>query len=214
MLKIEAEIVEYLIAKWSPEVILLGGSRAANEETPSSDWDLYLIGNYSAKDCVPEQFAGHHLDVEVRPRSDVPGDVFRLFYGPIRSLKVLLDSSDHLGKRIVEQTRVAYERGPDPKSPEILDLDRSEMARIATKILSHSADPEACFTNLGLFHRMAVQFWFEKRRRWPLPPRRGLPIIRAEDPDFAKLLRQLTDDAPIEAKLKNCTRIQQEIWGT
>lgn len=214
MPKIEAEIVQYLIAKWSPEVILLGGSRAANEETPSSDWDLYLIGNYPAKDSVPEQFAGQHLDVEVRPRSDVPRDVFQLYYGPVRSLKVLLDSSDQLGRRIVEHTRAAYERGPTPKSPGTLDVDRSEMARIAAKILSHSADPEACFTNLGLFHRMALQLWFERRSRWPLPPHKGLPIIRTEDPEFAKLLRQLTDDVPIEVKLKNCARIQQEMWGT
>jgi len=214
VLKIEAEIVKYLVAKWTPEVILLAGSRATNEHTPSSDWDLYLIGNYPAKECVPEQYAGQHLDVEVRSRRDVPRDVFQIYYGPVRSLKVLLESSDQLGQRIVEQTRIAYERGPSRKAPETLDLERSEMARIAAKILSHSADPEACFTNLGLFHRMAIQLWFEKHRRWSLPPRKGLPIIRSEDPEFAKLLRQLADVTPIETKLKSCARIQQEIWGT
>lgn len=212
MLKIETKIVKYLLTKWSPEVILLGGSRACAEESPSSDWDLYLIGDYPGKDCVPEQFAGQHLDVEIRPRKDVPRDIFQLYYGPVRSLKVLLDNSDQLGRRIVEQTRLAYERGPTPKPPETLELDKAEMARIAAKILSHSADPEACFTNLGLFHRMAIQLWFEKRRRWSLPPRKGLPIIRSEDPRFAELLRQLTEEASIDTKLKNCAKIQEEIW--
>lgn len=195
-------------------MILLGGSRAAHEETPSSDWDLYLIGNYPTKDCFPENFESQHLDVEVRPRGEVRGDVFQLYYGPVRSLRVLLDGSDHLGKRIVEQTRIAYERGPLPKSPEALQLDQSEMARIVAKIFSHSADAEACFTNVGLFHRMALQFWFEKRRRWSLPPHKGLPIIRAEDPEFAKFLRQLTEDFPINSKVKICASIQQRIWGT
>lgn len=214
MLDIEAEILKYLVAKWSPQVVLLGGSRARGDTTAFSDWDLYLIGNYPTKDCFPEQFGGQHLDIEVRSRSDVPHDVFQLYYGPVQALKVLLDSSDQLGRRIVEQTRLVYERGPLPKSQGTLAADRNELARLVTKILSHSSDPEACFTNLGLFHRMAIQLWFEQRGRWSLPPHKGLPIIRSEDGHFAELLRELAEDNPIESKLEACARIQWEIWRT
>ncbi|MBN8551185.1 MAG: hypothetical protein J0M12_17870 [Deltaproteobacteria bacterium] len=214
MTHIETQIVQHLVEKWAPEVILLGGSRANAEETPSSDWDLYLIGNYPAKECAPEQFAGQHLDVEVRPRSDVAGDIFQLYYGPVRLLRVLLDSSDQLGSRIVEQTRIAYERGPTPKAPDAVEIDRVEMSRIAAKIISHSADPESCFTNLGIFHRMAIQLWFENRGRWSLPPHKGLPIIRSEDPEFASNLKQLTKDSPIASKFDSCATIQQKLWGT
>lgn len=209
----EAEIIKHLSAKWSPEVILLGGSRALGEQVPGSDWDLFLIGNYSSRDSFPDQLHGNHLDILLRPKSELQDGVLRIYYGPVRLLKVLKDNDTELGAKIVHQTKLAYENGPSAKAAKDFQIDQLEMARVATKISSHSTDAEACFASLGQFHRMAIQYWFERRLRWSLPPHVALPIIRKEDPEFASILTDIAGRAPIGTKMRACSKIQQMLWG-
>jgi hypothetical protein len=205
----ESDLTAHLTAKWQPEIILLGGSRALGEGTKSSDWDLYLIGNYPKRESYPEQYQGEHLDIQVRPRSDLPGNVLQIYYGPVQSLRVLKDCPAKLGKEIVEKTRLAYEQGPQPKSAKVVVEDRDEMSRLVAKITSYAADPEACFSHLGIFHRLAIQLWFEKRLRWSLPAHKALPIIRKDDAEFASNLKEISGDKEVAAKLRACTRIQE-----
>jgi len=210
----EAKIIAHLEQKWSPDLILLGGSRALNQHSVTSDWDLYLVGDYSERDSFPEQFDGEHLDVSIWPRRNLSGNVLRIYYGPVPTLRVLKESLDQLGSRIVEQTALAYRQGPDSKNKKALLLERDEMSRMIAKISSHLYDPEACFTNLGFFHRTAVQMWFETRGKWSLPPFKALPIIRIEDPEFALSLSILASEAEITQKLQSCMKIQDALWAS
>jgi hypothetical protein len=214
MTSIEEEIVDHLVVKWTPEVVLLGGSRATSENFIDSDWDLYLIGDYPQRKCFPEQFKGAHLDVELCPRRSVPDEIFRIFYGPISALRVLKESPDNLGARIVARTRQAYDEGPSERDQSEQEMDRVEMARVISKVITHSGDTEACFTHLGVFHRMAVQMWFERRKRWPLPAHKALPLIRREDPKFAGLLSEVAGNGEIDSKIEACRLLRKIIWGT
>jgi predicted nucleotidyltransferase len=210
----ETKIVEHLTAKWSPEVILLGGSRADGSETLGSDWDLYLVGPYASQEFFPERFRDEHLDVELRPPDSLPSDILKIYYGPVPWLRILKDNSENFGSRIVEATRKAHDVGPTPKNSDTLAMDRSEMERMVAKIAAHAIDSEACFTNLGFFHRMAIQFWFERNGRWSLPPHKALPIVRKEDPDFAENLKVVASADNIHSRIEACGKIQQKIWGT
>ncbi len=205
---LETLITRHLDQKWNPEIILLGGSRAAGQENSNSDWDLFLLGNYPACESYPEQYSEQHLDVQVRPLNEIENQVLKIYYGPVAALRVLKDRADRLGARIVESTKSAYQVGPEAKSQQSLELDRSEMLRFVAKLRSHASDPEACFTTLGFVHRLAIQIWFECQRRWSLPPHKALPIIRKEDPEFAKLLSLIAGDHSMQEKLHACSQIQ------
>jgi len=58
---IEARIIAHLDRKWSPELILLGGSRAVNQQSAISDWDLFLVGDYAERSGFPEQLEGNGI---------------------------------------------------------------------------------------------------------------------------------------------------------
>lgn len=175
---------------------------------------MFLIGNYPSKETFADQFQGEHLDIEVRSKDEIADDILQIYYGPVQFLKVLKDNSNELGKRIANKTRLEYERGPNPKTEKTLYNNQNEMARLLSKINTHSSDPNACFTNLGLFHRLSIQFWFELKNRWSLPVHKALPIIRTEDPKFGTLLQEIASSQSIEMKYQKCVEIQKLIWGS
>jgi hypothetical protein len=158
-------------------------------------------------------YEGEHLDVEVRPWEKITNKILTIYYGPVSSLRVLKDSSDADGEQIVLLTRIAYEKGPTKKNQEELQLDKSEMARLLSKIRTHAHDPESCFTTLGFFHRLALQCWFEKRGCWSLPPYKALPIVRKEDCLFAQCLEEIASGAEIGRKVIAGERAYSILWG-
>lgn len=190
---LEIELVQLLSNRWSPKLILLAGSRASGSHKENSDWDLYLLGEYSGQKSIPEQYAGQNLDVVIRPITDLNQSVLSTFYGPIPALRVLLDDEKLTGQQIVAATHAAYQRGSRDRDPNERRADQLELNRYISKILARRDDLESCFSTFARVHALAMQLWFYDRGLWPLPPHQALPLIRSEDPKFAAQLAAITN---------------------
>ena len=210
--EIERTIVARIRERWTKaEIILLGGSRASGENVASSDWDIFAIGNFDRRESEPDKVAGHNLDVILQPISSVKEGVLSTFYGLVRALRLLLDNRDQFGAQIVHAIKIAYDIGPGIRDAQEFQLDLNELSRFVAKIAGRQADPESCFSTLGRFHSLAVQMWFYKRERWPLPPHVALPLIRREDPNFAALLRVVATDTDHAKRVYGCEEITRAL---
>ncbi len=202
------ELITHLLRNYTPEVILLGGSRAKNAERASSDWDLYLIGNYTVKnEQCSEQFLGEHLDIALFPKSSLNGNVLRLFYGPVSDLKVLLDNEKCLGSQIVNNTRDAYAKKPNHLSTIQVKNKLNYLYRILSKIDGYKDTPEIYFFHLAQFYQTIIPYWFEFHSEWSVPAHYAIPIIKSRDSEFYKLLESLVNTSETQNQLITCQKI-------
>lgn len=204
----EHKLITHLQDKYKPEIILLGGSRAKNTERVDSDWDIYLIGDYKIEnEEISEEFLGEHLDIALFPKFCLKDKVIRLFYGPIRNLKVLLDNEDNLGLLIVESTEKASLNKPNLlTSLQILEKI-SYLNRILSKIEGYKDKPEVSFFHLAKFYQAAILFWFEFQGEWSMPVQYALPIIESIDPMFYNMLKSIITTTKIEEQIIECKKI-------
>jgi len=185
----ESDIVSYLIREFSPELILLGGSRSVHSERENSDWDLYLIGDYSEEnERVFRNLNGAHLDIALFPRHMLKDRVLKIYYGPLKSLRPILDNDSGDAAAIALATQTAYSRGPKPISAERLSELTEEASRLLSKIESYSKEPSVSQFHMGFFYQLILPAWFEIRGEWSVPAHIAIPLIRRADPDFASLL--------------------------
>ena len=204
----EQEIISYLIKKFSPEVILLGGSRAKNTQRDTSDWDIYLIGDYEiTNESIAEDFLGEFLDIALFPKSSLKDNVLKIFYGPLSTLKVLKDNSDNLGEQIIQSTKKAYLSGPKPLSSKDKIEKLAYLNRILSKTIGYKKDSKISFFHLAQFYREIFPFWFELENRWPLPVQYAIEEIKVNDLDLYNLLESLINEIKVDKKIEICTKI-------
>ena len=209
------DIVEHLHIKFAPIVILLGGSRATNTYLPRSDWDLYLIGEYPEEnEQAPEIFEDKELDISLFPLSRLREEdcVLKIFYGPVPNLRVLSDSKNDIGKKIVSATKSAYDRGPTPLSATDRERKLRYLSRILRKIDSYLSEPIVATFHIAFFYQAILPAWFELQNRWSVPVHQALPIIEGEDSEFVKILREMTH-GEISYKSKACHRALKHIFA-
>lgn len=184
----EQEILAFLDSKYQPDIVLLGGSREQNREQVDSDWDLYLIGDYSVVERFPQDFRGTDLDIAVYPRHSLVHDVLTIYFGPLPRLRLLKDTPEADGAQIVQATQAAYEKGPTPLKPE----ERAGLGYMLTRLLAKAErrlhNPMAAQFVLAEFYREVIPAWFQIQNRWSLPIAQALAEIEIADSEFASLL--------------------------
>lgn len=191
---LEPEIISYIAGEFSPESILLGGSRSIGQERPDSDWDLYLIGDYPhVNQRVARFYDGSHLDIALFPKISLEDNVLRIYYGPVKGLKVVVDNDAGGGQRIVDATEKAYLLGPEPTSDERRIELFEDASRILSKITGYAAIPAVVTFHLSAFYQQIFPLWFALRDMWSLPVHEAIPIIEMEDPMFSRLLEQFSN---------------------
>lgn len=85
----DEKIISYLIERFNPEVILLGGSRAKNTQRTTSDWDIYLIGDFKiSNEQISEEYLNEFLDIALFPKNSLKDNILKIFYGPLSNLKI------------------------------------------------------------------------------------------------------------------------------
>lgn len=192
----EEKIIAYLKAEYSPEVILLGGSRARGRENEKSDWDLFLLGS-KKENGVFLDFQGARLDVTFKrwPEENKP---LTIPYGPLWPVKVLLDNSQDKLSQVLAKTAEDFGKGPLTLYSEAV-LGRFErLDSWKRKIEKYGDNPMVEFFYAGFFYEIAIRLWFEVRDRWPLTPAEALPLIKKEDKEFYDLLFSFMTSSPKE----------------
>ena len=186
----EPEILAFLNSKYNPAIILLGGSREQGREHDDSDWDLYLIGDFATAVRFPQDFHGEDLDIAVYPWQALVDNVLTIYFGPLAQLRVLKDTPNADGARIVQATQAAYDKGLTPLTGEELARLAYMLSRLLAKAKAHLDNPVAALFVLCEFYREIIPAWFHTRNRWSLPIIQALPEIETQDREFITLLNE------------------------
>jgi hypothetical protein len=196
-----AQIIMWLREQYAPDVILLGGSRAAGSARETSDWDLFLIGGSAAeRHRRAVQWQAAHLDIEHIPWPAISDGVLRIFDGPVAALRVLLANDRDQGAAIVSATAVAYAVGPPAE-----DVTQAhELRRLLTKIDAYQHEPLVAYLHITGFVQALLPCWFARRRRWSEPAQRAIPAIRAQDPLFALMLTTIALSPEMDERAAAC----------
>jgi len=192
----EQKIIEYIKSKYNPEVILLAGSRSKGTEKEGSDWDLFLLGPKKENGGF-ESFEGEPLDVTFKswPEESKP---LTIPSGPLWPVKVLLDNSEGKLSLLLEQTKVAFEKGP-------MDLYRNSVLERFEKLTSwqrkiekYQDNPMIEFFYAGVFYEFAIKAWFELQNKWSISPSEAISYIKENDEVFFELLNSFISSSSIK----------------
>ena len=154
---ITEKILKYLKEKYSPDIILLGGSRAKNSQRDTSDWDLYLIGDYkNYNKQISDEFCDEFLDIALFSKKlfNKNKNILEIYYGPLENLKLLLDDYDNLGLDIIKSTNSVYKLGPKQiTNSEKLDKF-NYLTRILSKIIGYKHNSLVCNFFIGFIEKL------------------------------------------------------------
>lgn len=205
---LQEKIISYIQEKFNPDIIFLGGSRAKGTSRETSDWDLYLIGNYDADNlAAPDEYLGQFLDTALFSNSFIDSGVFELYYGPIYDLVVLKDNSQKQGAKIVENTKQAYLAGPTPYTSETREARIKHLNRLLSKIIGYKDEPHVFTYHLAKFYRDIFPLWFRAHDRWSIPVQYAMGKIKKEDPIFYSWIDILANGNNIEEKIRVCEKV-------
>lgn len=131
---------------------------------------------------------GAHLDVALFPTHALTDNVLRIFFGPLKALKVLLDNDVGGGKAIATATKAAYEQDPEALTDEVRAELKADIFRLLSKIEGYTHEPSVAVYHMSFYYQRILPAWFELRERWSLPAHEAVPLLRQQDPEFAAML--------------------------
>ena len=215
-LSMEQKIISHLVDKYDPSGIIVTGSRATDEYLSDSDWDLLVFTDVEESEV--EDFAdyrGYHgaaLDVAPYPR-DVDSD-FVIWEGthPAEHMRILYEETDGEMQRIVDNTRQAYERGPEPLTGRQHDLYSKMLTRYIRKVRSRGDQQAVVFFAASQFFLLALRYWFEQNSMWPRAVHEAMSVIREKDPAFADELKVLYTESSVEVLRNAMERIHDALY--
>ena len=198
------EITDYLLEKYSPEAIILHGSRVAGNEKENSDWDLWIVTD-KPKNIVIENYKGSQLDADgvILP---INGDLINTFGTTLKNAEVLYEKGT-IGHDLVKRAHERYEKGRNLTKKEI-ENRINFITRRYNKIVDRVEDEGIVFLHVGVFYEVAVRYWFELLKNdWSLPIHEALPVIKEKDPRYYSLLKELYAPKITKEKLSSLTEI-------
>jgi hypothetical protein len=204
-MNMEQKIVTYLIESYHPRTIVLVGSRGGDDATQTSDWDLVLFVDEKTEGGLV-QFETETLDIVV-VTLPVPNDyILKISFAPDPRMKVLLDTSDRLGEKIVARTREWYARGPSPLTKDEYQKRKQKLLRLLQKCDSRPDDEGYVFIYVGAFYEFALRYYFELHGLWSQPAYQALAYLKDNAPalyeQFARIHGATTSDVKRDAAKK------------
>lgn len=182
----QKEILDYLIGKFSPEVVILHGSRASGKNRENSDWDIFIFTKVQARGGT-EEFMGNQLDIIIISLPLEEDDFIDEYGYVLNNSIVLIDNEDHLGERLKGESVKVYSLGKKI-TPEKISNRRNYMSRTLDRMSGTVDKPELFLLYLGFFYEKALNYWFELKDRYSKPAYDAIEDIRNEDPEYYSLL--------------------------
>lgn len=187
------EIIAYLKSTYQVHTIIIYGSRARNETTNTSDYDILAVrkhGEY-AKEC--RIFKGFYLDAFIYSEEAIlqPDNyMIRIKDG------IVLSQHNNIGDFLLTKIKKLYKEGPK-KTP---DWERNEIKIWVEKMLNRSIvnDIEGNFRLHWLLYDL-LECYFKLRDLWYLGPKESFKWLKEND---------LTTYEAFDKALKLSTRIQ------
>jgi predicted nucleotidyltransferase len=185
----EEKIVEYLRSKYTPQAILLTGSRATGHHTKESDWDMYVITSEKHRGEFFE-WNGERLDITFKelPENDA---ILTNPYKPLWPVKILFDDTNGALDKILKNTKAKYDEGPLQAYSNGCEDRLRQLQRGAGKVNRYKNDPNIQFYYLTYSYYFLIRSWFEQHNLWPMSPAEAMVYISKEDKEFYNLLTKI-----------------------
>jgi len=169
------EIIDYLKNHHQVHTIILYGSRARDEATTTSDYDIIAIrkqGNFE-RDC--QLFKGFYLDAFIYPEKAVKNPdsfMIRIKDG------IVLCQNKNVGADLLKKIKKIFKQGPD-KTP---DWEKHEIFMWLRKMFQRAQmnDVEGHFRMHWLLHDL-LECYFKLRDLWYLGPKESFQWLKQHD---------------------------------
>lgn len=169
------EIVSYFKAIHQVHTIILYGSRARNEASDISDYDIVAIHEKDnfVRDC--QIFKGFYLDAFIYPEEEIKNldnYMIRIKDG------IVLCQKDIFGDTLLKQVKELYQAGP----PKIPAWEKQEIIIWIKKMLDRAKmkDIEGHFRLHWLLHDL-LECYFKLRNMWYLGPKEIFQWLKRHD---------------------------------
>jgi hypothetical protein len=214
----ERDVLEHLVARFSPAAVILVGSRADGVSRSRSDWDLYVLlredGSHAAGVTpAPEIFRGEHLDVGLA-RLPIPADGILALFGPnLQQARVLLDDEHASARKLCERAARLYAAGRKLTREE-RERREHELRRNVARMRARAGEPGAFLESVAFVFHLAHRSWYEiLHDRWSLSVHRAMPEIAREDPQFHERLVTLAESPSPEARIAAAEAILERLFA-
>lgn len=208
----EEKIVEYLKEKYTPKAFILVGSRAADEATEYSDWDIVLYVGTNI-DSTSELFKGQFLDIEFIKLPVSDDHILQTSFAPDSRMKILIDTPDGIAQRIVEQTHGRIKQGPKKLTDEEYSKRKKKLYRLLQKCMARPDDEGYVFIYIGAVHEFALRYYFELRQEWSKPAYKALAHLREHDPDTYELFESIQGKTDSREKIKAGKKLYEKLFN-
>jgi hypothetical protein len=187
-----AWLVDELVRSHGCHTVILYGSRARGDATPSSDYDVAGLreGGEPARDA--RLVGGRYLDAFIYPdtRSAAPDEALL----HLRGGRVLLERDGH-GSRLLGGLELVFARGPKPLAPGEAELRRTWARKMLERIARD--DLEARYRRTWLLFEL-LEYHFALRGRWYLGPKQSFAWLAEHEPSaHAAFSAALEPGAPL-----------------
>lgn len=172
--------------KYKPHTIILYGSRARKDCTPSSDIDVVCFVDGATPIQDAREFEGLYLDAWVYGSDAMSASSDELLR--IADGYCLYDSQGH-GEAFLKQLQQRIEQGPKPLS----SSERQHTKQWVDKMLERakSSDVESLYRRYWLAIDL-LQIYFELRGQWYFGPKKSLIWLREHDSTGHHLFHRFT----------------------
>lgn len=207
----QEEIVNYLKAKYNPDVVILHGSRARKMEREHSDWDFILLyksptEHTNGRELYKEQ--NIELQIELLPI----GDIEYVFGTKLQDAKVLYEKGKE-GTELLTEAQKSYAKGVQWSEKKRASHELWIQGRIDG--MKDNVDrPEVFYKYFSDFYQRIFSYWY-----WILKKEYSQPIYIAvdeivqKDPDYYDLVTRLIDsDVSLEEKVVTAKKIKDHLF--
>jgi hypothetical protein len=184
-------IAEDVRATHKCHTLILYGSWARGDATPTSDYDLLAIrqqGRAVVRDA--RVWRGVYLDIFVYPEKRLrPDDLLS-----VRGGRVLFQK-ERVGDALLARINEVYARGPKPLSPDEIGARRIWAQKMFDRL--RTGDPEGNYRRVWLLTAL-LEDYFVFQNRWYEGPKAAFKWLRKHRPDVcAKFERALEPGADL-----------------
>jgi len=187
----QEEIIQYLQETYTPQSIILHGSRASGMEREHSDWDFILLFADGIPNDVPTREFYKEEHIEIYSVQAPTENIFDTFGTKLSSVQLLFDT-DNLGLELLYEAQKVYSKGPNWDESKVYENKLWVMGRVDG--MRDTTD------NPMIFNKYFSDFYVRLHNYWYIilhnqhskPIYLALPEIKEKDPNYYKILNSLS----------------------
>jgi predicted nucleotidyltransferase len=191
------EIIAILRDDHSCHTVILYGSRARGEETPTSDYDVMGVRASGPVLRDARLFRDAYLDLFIYPEDKCTDPDKEMLH--IRHGVVLMEKHD-TGRRFLQRLQELYEAGPEKMRDDQLQALQLWSLKALARIKQGGI--EGNFRRMELIPALLEQY-FTTRGEWYLGPKASLRWLKTHQPNVYKAFDEALQPSSSDAALEN-----------